>query len=161
MFATLDDLDGQVEIIVFKGAYESNESKIDVDQRVLVRGRVDHKDQGETKLVVQEITPFDPTPEEIANAPKQANGAGPSRRRAGHEPEPVLLRVDARLCGEHMIDELKAVLEHFPGEAEVQLEMETSTGARRLRFGTDYRVAPSHALQAELDDLLGPDALVA
>ncbi len=162
MFATLDDLDGQVEIIVFKGAYESNESKIDVDQRVLVRGRVDHKDRGETKLVVQEITPFDPTPEEIANAPKQATGAGPSRRRrAGRKSEPVLLRVDARLCGEHMIDELKAVLEHFPGEAEVQLEMETSTGARRLRFGTDYRVAPSHALQAELDELLGPDALVA
>jgi hypothetical protein len=41
------------------------------------------------------------------------------------------------------------------------LEMETSSGARRLRFGEDFRVARTSALQAELDHLLGPDALVA
>ena len=32
---------------------------------------------------------------------------------------------------------------------------------RRLRFGAGYRVSPSLALRAELDHLLGPDALVA
>ena len=53
------------------------------------------------------------------------------------------------------------MLEHFPGDAEVLLEMETSAGLRRLRFGPGYRVSPSDALRAELDDLLGPDALVA
>ena len=35
---------------------------------MIVRGRVDHKERGETKLVVQEIEPFEPTPEEIAAA---------------------------------------------------------------------------------------------
>jgi len=39
-----------------------------VRAHVIVRGRVDHKERGETKLVVQEIEPFDPTPEEIAAA---------------------------------------------------------------------------------------------
>jgi hypothetical protein len=39
--------------------------------------------------------------------------------------------------------------------------METSTGVRRLRFGRACRVRPSHGLRAELNDLLGPDALVA
>jgi DNA polymerase-3 subunit alpha len=164
MFATLDDLDGQVEMIVFKSAYASNESKIGLDSVVVVRGRVDHKERGETKLVVQEIEPFDPSPEEIASAPPppdrqvRKRGAGNGNGAAA---EPVLLRIDARRCGEHTIDELKAVLEHFPGEAEVLLEMETSIGARRLRFGSDFKVARTHALQAELDHLLGPDALVA
>ena len=39
--------------------------------------------------------------------------------------------------------------------------MRTRDGVRRLRFGTDYRVAPVAALRAELDQLLGPAALAA
>ena len=31
MFATLDDLEGQVEMLIFNSAYASNEGKVDVD----------------------------------------------------------------------------------------------------------------------------------
>src|SRR5205807_10126246 len=68
MFATLDDLEGQVEILVFNSAYASNAEKLDTDAVVVVRGRVDHKDQGETKLVVQDVELFEPTPEELEAA---------------------------------------------------------------------------------------------
>ena len=54
MFATLDDLEGQVELIVFNSAFASSAAQIEIDRVVLVRGRVDHKERGETKLVVQE-----------------------------------------------------------------------------------------------------------
>jgi DNA polymerase-3 subunit alpha len=165
MFATLDDLEGQVEMLIFNSAYASNESKAGVDQRVIVRGRVDQKERGEIKLVVQEIEPFDPTPEEIAAAgapPPELERARPGRARGGPAPlELLVLKVDARVCDETLIGDLKALLEHFPGGAEVMLEMRTSLGPRRLRFGSGYRVSPSLALRAELDHLLGPDALVA
>ena len=163
MFATLDDLDGQVEMLIFNSAYATNEGKADVDKRVIVRGRVDHKERGETKLVVQEIEPFEPTPEEIAAAgepPPDVVAKKPLRRGAAVV-DPVVLKVNARACDETLIGDLKAVLEHFPGEADVMLEMETSAGPRRLRFGAGYRVSPSVALRAEIDHLLGPDALVA
>ena len=39
--------------------------------------------------------------------------------------------------------------------------MKTREGARRLRFGSDYRVDASVGLRAELDDLLGPAAMAA
>ncbi len=68
MFATLDDLEGQVEMLVFNSAYASNAEKVDTDGSLIVRGRVDHKEQGETKLVAQEVEPFEPTPEEVASA---------------------------------------------------------------------------------------------
>jgi DNA polymerase-3 subunit alpha len=152
MFATLDDLDGQVEMLIFNSAYAAAESKASVDSRVIVRGRVDHKDRGETKLIVQEIEPFDPTPDEVAAA-KPAPAAIVL--------EPLLLKVDARRCADSLIADLKSVLEHFPGDRDVLLEMETSAGVRRLRFGNGYKVSPSGALRAELDELLGPDALVA
>jgi hypothetical protein len=75
--------------------------------------------------------------------------------------EPVVIKVDAGRCDEHLIADLKALLEHFPGQSEVQLEMITATGPRRLRFGNGYRVSVSGHLRAELDELLGPEALVA
>ena len=68
MFATLDDLQGQVEMLVFNSAYAANAEKVDVDRVVIVRGRVDHKEQGEVKLVAQEVEAFEPTPEEVAAA---------------------------------------------------------------------------------------------
>ena len=61
MFATLDDLEGQVELLVFNSAYAATASRIEIDRVVLVRGRVDHKERGETKLVVQEAEAFEPT----------------------------------------------------------------------------------------------------
>ena len=48
------------------------------------------------------------------------------------------------------------MLESFPGEAEVVLEMATRSGSRKLRLGPEYRVAASPTLRAELAHVLGP-----
>jgi hypothetical protein len=60
------------EILVFNSAYADNADKVDLDKIVIVRGRVDHKEAGETKLVAQEVTPFEPTEEELLAAAEQA-----------------------------------------------------------------------------------------
>jgi DNA polymerase-3 subunit alpha len=153
MFATLDDLEGQVEMLIFNSAYASNESNVGVDKRVIVRGRVDHKDRGETKLVVQEAERFEPSSDEVAVAREKA------RKLA--EPDVVTLRLDASRFGPTIIDDLKSIFANFPGEAEVLLEMSTRDGQRRLRFGKDYRVAPSAGLKAELDELLNSPPMAA
>src|SRR5215210_5838870 len=80
MFATLDDLEGQVEMLVFNSSYASNADKVDVDKIVIVKGRVDHKEEGETKLVAQEVEVFEPSDEEVEQARQQADVA-PIRRR--------------------------------------------------------------------------------
>ena len=152
MFATLDDLDGQVEMLIFNSAYAAAESKAALDRRVIVRGRVDHKERGETKLIVQEVEEFDPTPEEIETA----------RAQPLERPEDSLvLRVDARRFGDSLIGDLKTVLEHFPGSTEVVLEIDTAGGTRRLRFGAGCRVSLTHGLRAELRELLGSETAVA
>jgi hypothetical protein len=51
------------------------------------------------------------------------------------------------------------VLENFPGESEVVLNLLTADGVRLLRFGPSYRVAPTSSLRAELANILGPSAL--
>ena len=66
---------------------------------MIVRGRVDHKDRGETKLVVQEVEPFEPTPggdRGRGRARRLAAARGPPARGAAAAPEPVVIKVDAR-----------------------------------------------------------------
>ena len=151
MFATLDDLEGRVELFVRDAAGEAAE-RIELDRVVLVRGRVDHKGRGETSLVVAEAEPFEPGEDELAAARAKAKA---------RQPERILLRVSAAEFGAQLVEELKSVCQGFPGDCEVVLEMETREGTRRLRFGREYHVTPSQALRAELDQLLGPRALAA
>jgi DNA polymerase-3 subunit alpha len=66
-----------------------------------------------------------------------------------------VIRINAAQFGVSIVEDLKSVFEHFPGDVDVVLEMDTREGRRRLRFGSDYRVRPSAALDAELDALLG------
>ena len=152
MFAKLDDLEGQVELFVRDAAGELGQA-VEVDRVVLIKGRVDHKGRGDTSVVVQEASVFEPGADELAEARTRA------ARRAG--PERIVLRLDAARVGAELVEELKALFESFPGRTEVVLEMLTAEGKRNLRFGDDYRVEPSHALRAELDELLGPRALAA
>jgi DNA polymerase III subunit alpha len=149
MFATLDDVEGQVEMLVFKADQSESAEIIQPDSIVLVRGRIDHKDRGETKLVVQEAQRFEPDQAEIASAAKLAPVAKP----AGPFEVPIALsRWNETLC-----DELKAIFEHHKGDAEVFLVV----GDRRFKVGEKYRVKPSGGLQTELDHLLGAAALAA
>jgi DNA polymerase-3 subunit alpha len=156
MFATLDDLDGTVEIIVFGKALAEYAGALGVDQVVLLRGRVDHKEAGKTCLVVQTVEPFAPSEDELERARKDS-----AKRASAREALPVRVRLDAAQLPASVIDDLKDLLVSFPGEAEVELEMSTSTGSRRLRLGPSYRVAPSQALRAELAHMLGPAAQIA
>src|SRR5207302_5471719 len=92
MFATLDDLGGSVEMLVFGKALGEHEEALVVDEVVLVKGRVDHKEAGKTCLVVQSLERFAPSAEELERARKQADLRA---REAAASARPVYLRVDA------------------------------------------------------------------
>jgi len=148
MFATLDDLDASVELVVFGNALEASREALVNDSIVLVRGRVDHKDRDKTCIIAQQIERFEPSREEILDAAAAA-------AKAAEPPRPLRLRVDARLLPATTLVELKDLLQGFPGESEVVIELSTSSGSRRLRLGPEFRVCLGAGLHAELDALLG------
>jgi DNA polymerase III subunit alpha len=148
MFATLDDLEGQVELLVFNSAYAANADKVDLDKIVIVRGRVDHKEAGETKLVAQEVTPFEPTEEEILRAAEEAVVEAVVRRLTLH----VSPGVPAGF-----LDDLKEVVGHHPGEHELLL----AVGERRLVLGPEFKISADSACCAELGGLQGTARVVA
>jgi DNA polymerase-3 subunit alpha len=148
MFATLDDLEGQVEMLVFNSAYAANADKVDVDAIVIVRGRVDHKEAGEVKLIAQDVEAFEPTQDEIAKAAALA------------DVEPIVRRLTLEVAPEvheGFLEDLRELVGHHPGEQELML----SIGERRLLLGPDWRVSGSSACRAELSGLSGSARLVA
>jgi DNA polymerase-3 subunit alpha len=145
MFATLDDLEGQVEMLVFNSAYEKNNAVVENDAVVLVRGRVDHKERGETKLVAQEITIFQPDNEEITRAARAAEKAAAPKRIK------LVVRDDAPAT---FLEELMHVVRSFPGRDELLLQI----GERSLLLGDQFRIEAVHA-RHELAQLPGAGSL--
>jgi DNA polymerase III subunit alpha len=151
MFATLDDLEGAIEVLIFGKALAEYEGALGVDEVVLVRGRVDHGDKG-TSLIAQTVEPFRPSPEEV-DAAREAAALLPQA------PQPLTVRLDATVLPASVIDELKHVFGNHAGESEVVLDIQTSAGSRTLRLGEGYRVNETPSLRAELQSILGPAAL--
>ena len=149
MFATLDDLEGTVEVLIFGNALGEYEGALGVDEVVLVRGRVDHKDADED---------VHRRPEDRAVPPDRE---GLSRRRARRSRRCRSARSRSacastrRSCPPSAIEELKEILGNFPGESDVVLEMATRAGRRTLKLGPSYRVSINASLKAELDHILG------
>jgi DNA polymerase-3 subunit alpha len=159
MFATLDDVEGQIEMLVFKADEAESAQVIAPDAIVIVRGRIDHKDRGETKLVVQEAQRFEPDAAEVERAAKNAPAAGPGRAATGG-PFQFSLPPEKAL-DPAVVDELKALFEDHKGESDVHLVVQTSDGPKKLCFGAKYKVQPSPNLRYEIGQLLGSDAVAA
>jgi DNA polymerase-3 subunit alpha len=151
MFATLDDLEGSIEVLIFGKALAEYEGALDVDEVVLVRGRVDHGDKG-TSLIAQTVDPFRPSAEEV-EAAREAAALEPQG------PQALTVSVDATALPATIIEELKHILGNHAGESEVVLAIQTSAGPRTLRLGEGYRVNETPSLRAELGRILGPAAL--
>jgi DNA polymerase-3 subunit alpha len=137
VFARLDDLTGGAEIVVFNSVYAASRELLEVDRILVVKGRVDHKQEGETKLIAIEVGEFEPS-------------------RPADE---VRLKVDARRAPAGIVRDLSHVVKDFPGDAKVVLSLETSEGLKTLELGPGYRVAPVPDFYAEVKALLGEAAV--
>ncbi len=63
VFLRLDDLSGSVEVVVFNSVLAGSRELLDVDRMLVLKGRVDHKQEGETKVIAMEVAPFDAAPD--------------------------------------------------------------------------------------------------
>jgi DNA polymerase-3 subunit alpha len=132
-FVQLEDTTGVVEVVVFSKAFIASRMHLEQDRIVIVKGRVDQRGGGETKLVAFEVLPFDAVP---------VIGI-------------VRIEVDARTAPADAIERLRHICEEFHGDHPVVVDIRTSSGQRRLRLGTAYRVRPDQALFAEIQATVG------
>ncbi|HET7369091.1 MAG TPA: DNA polymerase III subunit alpha [Gaiella sp.] len=133
VFLALDDPTGSAEVVVFNSTYQAARELCVADRILVVKGRVDHKQQGETKLVAMEISPF----------------------AAVSERTEVRFSLDAREAPAGVVRELARLVREFPGESPVYLSLDTSEGPKTYALGPEYRVRPDADFLAEARSLLG------
>jgi DNA polymerase-3 subunit alpha len=138
VFLTLDDPTGSAEIVVFSSTYQAARELCVTDRILVVKGRVDHKQQGETKVIASEVTAFEAV----------------SERRE------VRFSLDAREAPAGVIRELARLVREFPGESPVYLSLSTSEGPKTFALGPEFKVRPDPDFIAEARSVLGGSAVL-
>src|SRR5437764_1855964 len=95
VFLRLDDTTGGAEVVVFNSVYAAARELCVADRILVVKGRVDHKQEGETKLIAMDVSSFDAIPEK----------------------REVRLRVDARTARAGLIRQPADLVQRYPGDA--------------------------------------------
>ncbi|AVT39336.1 DNA polymerase III subunit alpha [Plantactinospora sp. BB1] len=135
--ATLEDLGGAVEVLFFPNTYELVGQYIAEDAIVVVKGRIDRRDD-QPRLMAMDLSMPDIT--------------------APDEVKPVVLALPPSRCTPPLVERLREVLASHPGSAEVHVKLVNGSRATLLRL-SPLRVAPTTALMADLKALLGPSAV--
>ncbi|GAA1513855.1 DNA polymerase III subunit alpha [Dactylosporangium maewongense] len=134
--ASLEDLGGAVEALFFPNTYELVGQYIAEDAIVVVKGRVDRRDET-PRLMAMDLSMPDVT--------------------TADENRPVVLSLPANRCTPPLVDRLKEILLNHPGKAEVHVKLSHGSRITLLRLGP-YRVEPTTALKGDLKALLGPNS---
>jgi DNA polymerase III subunit alpha len=157
-YATLEDLTGAVDVVLFPRVFEQARLLFEPDKVVVVQGKVDAR-AGSTRASGAAASPTEPEMEaEVETASVVADMAwlwddpdcAPVARR-----QLVHVRIPTTDAG--LADRLEAVLARHPGTDEVVLHV--VVGSREVIVNADrYHVLAGPALAAEIDELVGQAA---
>ncbi|GAB1646035.1 DNA polymerase III subunit alpha [Krasilnikovia sp. MM14-A1259] len=132
--ATLEDLAGGVETLFFPNTYEVIGQYIAEDAIVVVKGRVDRRDD------TPRIMAMDMSMPDVSHSA---------------DTKPITLTMPITRCTPPLVDQLKEILVSHPGDAEVHVHLQNGSRTTVMRLG-GVRVAPTTALRADLKTILGP-----
>jgi DNA polymerase-3 subunit alpha len=134
---TLEDLEGAVEVMFFPATYQSAAVHLVEDAVVLVRGRVD-KREDTPKIVANEVIIPD-----LAVGPRG----------------PVVVQLPTPRCTPPVVERFKEVLASHPGTTEVHLQLVNGRRSTVVKLDDRLRVTATPSLFADLKALLGPGCL--
>ena len=136
---SLEDRDGAVEAIVWPETYQKYESIIHGDEPVVARGKLDVDDE-RAQIILDQLRPL-----------------GTALIDSVRE---VRIRASRNRLENGGLDALKAALQRYRGKSVTYLHLGLDDGREAvLLLGDSFRVAPSDAFIAELEQLLSPGAV--
>ncbi len=134
---TLEDLEGAVEVMFFPQSYVSAAMHLTEDAVVLVRGRVD-KREDIPKIIANEVTVPD-----LSVGPRG----------------PVVVSLPVPRCTPPVVERFKEVLAAHPGTTDVHLQLVQGVRTTVVKLDDTLRVRATPALFADLKALLGTGCL--
>jgi len=136
----LEDLEGEIEILVFPGVFAQLAPQLRPSAVVFVEGRVAIRDD-RPRLIAQQIVPLE---------------QGTSRLAKGVE---LVLRTPG--IEREFLNQLKGLLSRYPGSIPVYLTIAVAASeTTSLRLAEQFQIDPAPELLAELEGLLGENEVI-
>lgn len=135
--ATVEDLDGAIEVLFFPQTYQTVLHVLAEDLVVVVKGRVNRRDDVPTVYAA-----------ELSLPDLDVGDRGP-----------VVVSLAVTRCTPPVVERLKDVLSTHPGVTEVHLRLIQPGRSTVMRLDDNLRVMPTPALFGDLKALLGPSCL--
>jgi DNA polymerase-3 subunit alpha len=132
---TIEDLEGSIEALFFSNTYNQYALTLTEDRIVLVRGRVD-KREDQVRF----------TALEMKNADVSTGPTGP-----------LVITLPINQCTPPVVDRMKEILRSHPGKREVHLHLDENGMRTVMKLETLITSSPS--LSADLKSILGPNCL--
>jgi DNA polymerase-3 subunit alpha len=133
--ATLEDMSGSIDMIVFPEAYKRLQDKVKLEVPVLVRAGVRIEEGANPKITAAEIMPLDE-----AKVPL---------------PRAIRIRVRLETSGETTVDDLHTLFNERKGEARVLFDVERSGDFMVVMEAEGYNVLPDRNFIARVEQLCG------
>ena len=130
----VEDMDGEVEAVVFPSSYEKLANYIHEGEVVFLSGKVSFRDN-DPKIIVEDMKQI----HDVYGTIKAIN-------------------LDLTEVGERDLSDLKKKLASFPGKVPVYLRLNTKTHKSvEILVGEDLYVAPNEQLMNEIKDFVGDE----
>jgi DNA polymerase III subunit alpha len=133
--ASLEDMAGSVDMLVFPEAYKRLQDKVKLEVPVLIRGGVRIEEGANPKLTVSEITPL-----EEARAPL---------------PRSIRIRIPLESVTGSTVDALHSLFAERKGEAKVLFDLERQGDFMVVMEAEGYNVEPDRNFIARVEQLCG------
>lgn len=136
-FMTLEDLDGEMDVVIFPKVFAENTRYFEEDKIILVKGKLNFSND-KYSILADEIHEINDAVEDMARG--------------------VIIKLNMIGFTEERIEQIKSLIARYRGKVPVTLELEHPTKYKlSLRISTEYNVRPGFSFFKQLDDILGKD----
>ena len=155
-FVNLEDLYGEVEIVVFPNVYERCSSAILEDNVVVVKGKLNFKEDEMPKVLADSVVGIHEVEQHLQNeqaAPEGGrNAQGGRTQGAGTGAETVKVRIPQEADEQEILGRLQEIFKEYPGNTPVLIYLQNG---KIVRTGAGGGVYPSIALFDTVAEMVG------
>ena len=147
-YVTLEDLVGQIEIVVFPRDFEKHRDQLKVDNRVFVRGRADVGEK-ESKLILSDLMAFENVANGVVSFGSQKNWD--ARKTLSHSNKQLWVLFDDMDDYVKNESEFISLLEEHKGNCPVYVQLKATRQAKNMGRGfcVDENSGILYSLQME------------
>ena len=137
-FATLEDLSGKIECIIFPKTFAEFESLLETDRPLLIEGTVNLQ-ENPRKILAEKIHPL--------------------KEHAENRITGVRVNVQLADLSELKLNKLRQVLLSYRGSTPLHLVLEANAGRARLPLGDNFLINPTPQLAHQINEVFHKDSV--